>query len=340
MAGDEATDWRSALSDAAADGRVLKAHGTGNDFIVVVDPDDVVRLDKAAVVALCDRHRGIGADGVIRMGAAVPRDVPASIAAELGQQDVFMDYRNADGGIVEMCGNGVRVVAAVADRMWPTSVAMPDRDPTGDDVRIAIGTRAGMRPVVLDRTSSPVTVTVDMGLAAHGPAAVHLDESAMRPCFELPPGPQRCMVDVAVDGGTRSVRFQAVSMGNPHAVVTVPDVDAVDLAALGPAIEGHPAFTRGVNVNIVEVVGPSRVRLRVWERGVGETLACGTGACATIAALELSEGIDASAPVRLAIRGGELDVWRDDDDHMVLRGPAQVVATIQPDSDWLRDVVA
>lgn len=280
---------------------VIKAHGTGNDFVVVVDLDDELELPDGLVRALCDRRTGVGADGVIRVGA--PRSGGA----------VFMDYRNADGTAVEMCGNGVRVVAkTVLDRGLVTA----------RDGVLGVDTRDGVKEVEVhrDRDGLVAEVTVDMGPPHWTPADIPADVDDVHE-FRL---------DVAPE-----VSWAAVSMGNPHAVTVVDDVAAAPVTTLGPQVEHHAAFPRGTNVEFAQVRGHDLVDLRVWERGVGETQACGTGACATLAVLRATGLVSDRATVR--VPGGDLVVRYDPDDHpsVFLTGPAEEVATATLDRVWL-----
>lgn len=278
--------------------QVTKVHGCGNDFVVLDDPDADVDLAPQLVRALCDRHRGVGGDGVIRLLA--PREPDT---------DVFMDYRNADGGIAEMCGNGVRCVA--------TYVLNRGRLP-GDVVRV--GSRAGVRTVVVtarDARGRVIETRVDMG--------------APRPTGEvtlfLPSADGRDRVEVPVT---------TVSMGNPHAVVEVDDVDKAPVAEWGPRIERDPAFPEGTNVEFITVPGPDLVRGRIWERGVGETLASGTGASAMAAAAHLLGRV--GRQVRVEVPGGVLHAdWQPDT--LYLRGPAVEVFDAAVDDAWLWDIV-
>ena len=219
-----------------------KGHGTENDFVVLPDPDGELDLTAARVAALCDRRRGLGADGVLRVvrWAALKDD---SFPAEPGVE-WFMDYRNADGSVAEMCGNGVRVYAHWLDHAgWL---------PPGDTV--ALGTRAGIRSVRITDEG----VSVDMGPARVGPGST-------------------AQVSGRAFGGT------AVDVGNPHlACVTDADLDALDLT-LEPGFD-RALFPHGVNVEFVSPVRDGRVAMRVHERGVGETRSCGTGTVAAVVA--------------------------------------------------------
>jgi diaminopimelate epimerase len=219
-----------------------KGHGTQNDFVVLPDPDGVLDLTAARVAALCDRHRGLGADGVLRVvrWAALKDDAfPAEPGVEW-----FMDYRNADGSVAEMCGNGVRVYAHWLDRAgW-----LPDDGP------LPLGTRAGVRGVRFFADG----VSVDMGPARVGPAST-------------------------AEVGGRTFAGTAVDVGNPHlACVTDVALETLDLT-VEPAFD-RALFRHGVNVEFVSPVRDGRVAMRVHERGVGETRSCGTGTVAAVVA--------------------------------------------------------
>jgi diaminopimelate epimerase len=277
--------------------QVTKIHGCGNDFVVIADLDGSIALGPTLVRALCDRHRGIGGDGVIRIAA--PRDAAA---------DVFMDYRNADGGVVEMCGNGVRCVATyVLDRGLLH----------GEAVRV--GSRAGTKHVVVtgrDAAGRVVETRVNMGVP--------------RPTGEV------TLTLPTVDGqGLVQVEATTLSMGNPHAVVEVDDVDKAPVGDWGPRIGTDAAFPDGTNVEFVSVPQPGIVRGRIWERGVGETLASGTGASAMAVAANLWDRV--GRHVRVEVPGGVLHVdW--EDDGLYIRGPAVTVFDATLDDAWLRTV--
>jgi diaminopimelate epimerase len=285
---------------------VIKAHGTGNDFVVLPDVDDRLEVSVALVRALADRRTGVGGDGVIRLGGP-PTDQPDA--------DVFMDYRNADGTAVEMCGNGVRVTAKLAVDHGLVTPA--------DGGVVQVATRAGTKPVVvhLADDGTVAEVTVDMGPPILAPADVPFETD----------DPDRLVHDLDVDGEV--VPVSVVSMGNPHAVTVVDDVALAPVSTLGPAIEVHPRFPRMVNAGFVEVVDRSTVRLRVWERGVGETAACGTGACAAVVALQRLDQVDATVEVRLP--GGVLTVTHRPGESVSLRGPATEVGAVHLADDWL-----
>ena len=259
----------------------VKAHGTGNDFVVIPDLDGRLEIGPELVRAICDRHFGVGADGLIRIapGRAAP---------------FFMDYRNADGSVAEMCGNGVRVVAKY----------LGDRGLAGDVLDLE--TRAGVKRLELERDARGrvARASVDMGAPA-------FDES------ELP--------GVPLEAGGQTWLATCVSMGNPHAVVLVDDVDTAPVTTIGPLLETHPRFPNRTNVEFVQVVEPGLVRQRTWERGVGETLACGTGACAVAVATQL-RGL-AGERVTVELRGGRLELAWAPGRSVRMTGPAREVAT-------------
>ncbi|WP_019816634.1 diaminopimelate epimerase, partial [Saccharomonospora saliphila] len=225
----------------------LKGHGTQNDFVLLPDPSGVLDLTPGRVAALCDRQRGLGADGVLRV---VPS---AALGADSGAR-WFMDYRNADGSLAEMCGNGVRVFARYLVEAGLES---------GPD--FAVGSRAGDRPV---RVHDDLSVTVHMG-----PAAV-------------------TGTSVAVVGD-RALSGVAVDVGNPH-LVSVIDEDVAGLDLREAPRYDDEVFPRGVNLEFLNVLDPGHLRMRVYERGVGETRACGTGTVAAVAATAHLRGAESA----------------------------------------------
>ena len=284
--------------------RVLVGHGTENDFVVLPDPDGTGwpedRLDPAMVRRLCERRAGLGGDGVLRVVRSmhVP-DAPAVLGEALGQCEWFMDHRNADGSTAEMCGNGIRLFLHVL-----VSEGLVQRDACADG--LWVGTRGGPRRV---------------GAAADGGYWVDM-------------GPARPFGAGTAELGDVAFPGRAVSMGNPHlACLTDVDVDTLDLTT-APAVDAQ-LFPDGVNVEFVNVVEAGRhVRLRVSERGVGETRSCGTGACAAAwAALEAAGA--ATGTVTVDVPGGRLGVTVDERT-TVLSGPAVVVAAGELTAEWLR----
>ncbi len=280
--------------------RIGKYHGTGNDFVLLEDLDDERPLDPALVAALCDRHRGVGADGVIRV----------TRGSEPGT-DFFMDYRNADGSLAEMCGNGVRCLGKLVFDRGHTAAT-----------ELEIGTRAGIKHLSLDVRDGVVrAVTVGMGPPAFRrgdiPMAGPADEPFLTEAFEI-------------DGQT--FKASAVSMGNPHLVLFVErDPSELDVREIGPRIETDPRFPEKTNVEFVDVQDGG-VKARVWERGSGETMACGTGACAALVAANEAGLVPARAEVRFP--GGTLVVERAESE-VLLTGPAERVFEATIDPAWL-----
>jgi diaminopimelate epimerase len=266
--------------------RFTKMHGAGNDFVVLDCRGGAPLPDAALARALGDRHRGVGFDQLLTVEDATG---PGSIAA----------YRiwNADGSPAQQCGNGARCVAAwlVRDGAVTTPAFRLD-SPAGTIDVVRIGD---------DRYQ------LALGLPEFEPARIPFAAAARQDEYAL-----------ATAAG--EVRFGAVSMGNPHAVIFVDDVDATDLATLGPAVQACPAFPEGVNVGIAQVITPMRIRLRVFERGAGETLACGSGACAAVA-VGIRQG-RLEREVAVDLPGGTLYVrWPGDATPLTMAGPAAFV---------------
>jgi diaminopimelate epimerase len=267
----------------------LKGQGTQNDFVLLPDLDGTLELGASQVVALCDRHRGLGADGVLRV-------VPTKLSLEPDVEPLadeaqwFMDYRNADGSLSEMCGNGVRVFVRY---LLEAGLA------SGPDVPVA--TRGGVR---LAHIQDDGVISVDMGAAflrRDGVATVRIGE------VEWP--------------------ALGLEVPNPHAVVLVDD-----LAVAGPLLESPVAgpegnWPDGVNIEFVRIDVPGRLAMRVFERGVGETRSCGTGACAAVVAARRHLGAGAPADWDVEVPGGVLHVTENADGSIELAGPAILVAS-------------
>ncbi|NHC13638.1 diaminopimelate epimerase [Motilibacter deserti] len=280
--------------------RVIKGHGTENDFVVVPDPDGELDLPPRLVAALCDRRAGLGGDGVIR---AVRTAKVAEVAHLAGEAEWFMDYRNADGSVAEMCGNGVRVLA----RYLAAFAHVDPADP------LPVATRGGVRQV---RFEPDGQITVGMG----------------RP--ELLAAPVR----VTTEAGS----WDAVGLHipNPHAVAFVDDVTAAGELLAVPAVEPPGAFPQGVNVEFVERRGPGAIALRVHERGVGETRSCGTGVAAAAVVAARAAGEAAPARWTVDVPGGRLAVTLLADGEVELTGPAVLVATAEVEEAWLTAALA
>ena len=297
--------------------RFTKGHGTENDFVAVPDPDGELDLDAALVARICDRRAGIGADGLIRVvrTAALGERVPPDAAGT----EWFMDYRNADGSVAEMCGNGVRVLVAYLLRhaLVPAGALEAGLD---------VGTRGGRKRV----TAAPGGwIAVDMG-----PWTV--------------PGGARALADgydatVHVHGLHVARPALSLDLGNPHSVVALAapeELAAADLTRQ-PAVEPVPVY--GTNVELVVPLdaeetaeGPvGRLRMRVHERGVGETRSCGTGACAAALAARVWAGDGAPTRWLVDVPGGTVGVRVLGDGHVELAGPAVLVADGELDAAWL-----
>jgi diaminopimelate epimerase len=262
-----------------------KMHGVGNDFVVLDAPADESLLRPERLRALADRRTGIGFDQALLLQK--PR-----------RPDTAVFYRifNADGDEVEQCGNGARCIAALLHHRGLTHNGAITLDSPAGPIRA--------------RVESGEHVSVDMGVPNFDPAA--LPFTAAREADSYP---------LEVAGATLDIG--AVSLGNPHAVVTVDSIEAAPVATLGPAIERHPRFPRRVNAGFLEIVSRGAVRLRVYERGAGETRSCGTGACAAVAVGRRRGQLDAA--VRVSVRGGELRVnWAGAGERIWLSGPTQI----------------
>lgn len=267
----------------------VKMHGLGNDFVLIDDlgkPQALCQaIDPEFARRICDRRRGVGADQLLWLKQPVD-----------SRSDARMEILNSDGSIAEMCGNGIRAAGLYLHRHGPK------RKPS-----YGIETLAGLKLVEVreDSASSLVSVLVSVDMGAPGLGA----------------GFPQAGEPITVLGG--EYRFFEVDMGNPHAVIFVDAVERVDLERLGPAIEAHPRFPRRTNVEFVEVLGPHAIQVRVWERGAGVTLACGTGACASAVAALATGRVQGKLEVRLP--GGSLWIRWDAGSSVIMEGPAEEV---------------
>lgn len=269
--------------------RFSKMQGLGNDFVVIDAIRQTVNLSPENVRFLADRHFGVGCDQLLLVESAQ-------------QPEVDFRYRifNADGGEVEQCGNGARCF-----------VRFVHEQGLADKTEIRVETRSG---VIQPRLEADGLVSVNMGIPELVAARVpfQASEEAVAHDLTLPTG------DV--------VSITAVSMGNPHAVQVVTDLDQAPVLTQGPAIESHPRFPARVNAGFMQVVTPQHIRLRVYERGAGETLACGTGACAAVVAGVLRGHLQ--SPVQVDTRGGSLHIaWEGEGAPVWMTGPAVTVFT-------------
>ncbi len=267
----------------------VKGHGTGNDFIVIPDLDGKLEITPEQVIRVCDRHRGLGADGVLRV---VRTEHMKGMSDQAGVAEFFMDYRNADGTVAEMCGNGARVFARYLD-----AVGLVTKD------EFVIATRGGLREITLH---SDHQVSVHMG-------------AATTPRVKSIP-----MVTV----GSRTWPSVGVLVPNPHAVTFVDSLDDGGDLIDAPDVSPREVFPEGVNVEFVVDVGPRHVAMRVHERGVGETMSCGTGACAVAwASRRRSEPDLIGVSVwQVDVPGGSVQVGESAQGMLTLTGPADLVA--------------
>jgi diaminopimelate epimerase len=266
-----------------------KMHGAGNDFVVLDGIAGELPPLSGFSQQISDRHFGIGADQIL-------------VLRESKDADFRMEIYNADGSQVEMCANGIRALYKfLRDHGYTTA----------DEIRVE--TLSG---IVRPRWAGNDTIRVDMGQPILAPEKIPTTLGSG-------PGP---LLDCPLDLGDESLALSAVSMGNPHAVVVVDDVDAYPVERVGPQIENHVAFPNRVNVEFVQIVSRARIRQRTWERGAGETLACGSGACAVGVASMLRGVVDEKVAIEL--RGGELTIeWRGGETSVFMTGPAAEVFT-------------
>jgi diaminopimelate epimerase len=275
--------------------RFTKGHGTENDFVLVPDLDGTLELTPAQVQRLADRRAGIGGDGIIRV---IPTRLATedAVRAQAGEAEWFMDYRNADGSLAEMCGNGTRVFASLLVREGLVQ---------GD--RFDIATRAGVKHVRV----VPEGFAVDLGPWRYGD-----EEGARRDGFDVMVRPRH----------GKPVPALTLDLGNPHAVVMLPEGIELANLDLGAPPEVQPEQPNGINVEFVKAVGPAHISMRVHERGVGETRSCGTGAAAAALATRFWSGVEDLTPWRVDVPGGTLTVTPLPGQRVELAGPAELVA--------------
>ncbi|VAW73527.1 Diaminopimelate epimerase [hydrothermal vent metagenome] len=266
--------------------RFTKMHGLGNDFVVIDGINQSVHLDTHQLRSLADRRHGVGCDQILLVETS-------------DRDDSDFRYRifNADGGEVEQCGNGARCFARF----------VREKGLTDADV-ITVHTRAGLMEL---RVEDDEQITVNLGVPILEPADIPFETLVRAPQYAL-----------SVEGET--LEIGCVSLGNPHAVMEIPHIDSAHVKQLGPLIESHSRFPNRVNAGFMEVVNRGHIKLRVYERGVGETLACGSGACAAVVIGHLWEELDERVEVEL--RGGNLMVsWAGENQPVLMTGPATFV---------------
>jgi len=271
--------------------KFLKMHGAGNDFVVIDCTKDIIPEDQISRIAIgaCNRHLGIGADGIILV-------LPSRVA------NMRMRMFNPDGSEAEMCGNGIRCFAKYAfDHKLFTDVVM------------SVETRGGVKTVKLNTAGGKVqSVRVDMG-----------EPRLLRPEIPMKGIADSRVIAEPLKVAGKKLEVTCLSMGNPHCVVFVDNVDLYPVEKIGPELENHASFPQRTNVEFVELVNQQEIRMRVWERGAGETLACGTGACAAAVASILNE--KTARKVTVHLRGGDLFIEWLGDNRIYMTGPAEEV---------------
>lgn len=272
-----------------------KMHGCGNDFIVFDDAQDRFSWHELSELARqhCRRRFGVGADGLIAIGRHP-------------EADYEMRYVNADGSRAEMCGNGIRCVGKYVGEELGDSRS-----------HISVMTGNGVLPITLTRIAGTVeSISVGMGVPGLKAASI---PTTLKPAQE-----QVLATEFAVNG--RSLALTAVNMGNPHVVSFVDHITDEHVHVLGPQLEKHPVFPEGANIEFVQILSPEKLRMRVWERGCGETWACGTGACATVVAAVLNGHSRPGSDVTVALNGGNLTInWLGEGQPVLMTGPAEFV---------------
>lgn len=269
--------------------KFTKMHGISNDYIYINGATEKIYNPSDVAIKLSDRHTGIGSDGIVMI-------LPSKTC------DFRMRMFNSDGSEAEMCGNASRCVGKYVYDKGLTK-----------KTKVSLETLAGKKILNLHVVDGKVDmVTVDMGEPI-------LRGTDIPTIFDLP-----MVVSQPIVVSGKKILTTCVSMGNPHSVVYVEDVDSLDLEKIGPSYECHPAFPHKTNTEFVEIISRNEVKMRVWERGAGETMACGTGACAVAVASVLNGFTDRN--VRVKLRGGDLQIkWDDDDNHVYMTGPATTV---------------
>lgn len=268
--------------------KFTKMHGLGNDYIYINCLEGAPRDPAALAIEMSDRHKGVGADGIILI-------MDSNVA------DFKMRMFNADGSEGKMCGNASRCIGKYVYEQGLT-----------DKQIIRLETLSGIKILSLDVKAGKVeAVTVDMGEP--------VIDSELVPVISDKPS----VINATVSTSAGDIRINAVSMGNPHGVIFVDNLDTIDVHALGRELELHPMWPDKANIEFAQVVAPDRIRMRVWERGSGETLACGTGACATAVAAAINGLTDREVTVDLL--GGPLEIDWGDDGHVYMKGGATTV---------------
>ncbi len=270
--------------------RFTKMQGAGNDYVYVNCMEKKIENANETARRISDRHFGVGSDGLVLI---CPSD----------KADFRMDMYNSDGTQAEMCGNASRCVGKYVHDKGLT-----------DKTVFTLETLAGIKTLelTLDEQGETAAVRVNMGVPELVPKKIPIDAEGDR------------FVDMPVDVDGKEWRITGVSMGNPHAVTFIDDVDGLDIEKTGPGFENHMMFPNRINTEFAKIIDRDRIKMRVWERGAGETLACGTGACATLVAATLCGLVEGEADLEL--RGGTLHIkWDREDNNVYMTGPAEFV---------------
>ena len=270
-----------------------KLNGQGNDFVIIDDTSSSINLSKDQIAKICHRNFGIGADGLI-------------LVRKSTDADFKMDYYNQDGSVAEMCGNGIRCMA----RFVHDSNLSRKKE-------LSIETLAGVKRIFLNLDNNSVEdIRVDMGLPDFKPENIPVDITA------------KAVLNYKIKTNSNIFYINCVSMGNPHCVILInkgEKLSDIDLDKLGPELENHPIFPRKTNAEFVDIKNDNEISMRVWERGVGETLACGTGACAAAVCVKKLNKISGEN-VRINLPGGKLDImWKDEKSSVYLKGKVEHV---------------
>lgn len=273
--------------------KFTKMHGIGNDYIYINSFEEKIVPDEMTeeIIAMSDRHKGIGGDGVIFI-------LPSEVA------DARMRMFNADGSEGKMCGNGIRCVGKyVYDK------GISHNNP------LMVETESGIKKLDLEIVDGKVaTVTVDMGCPSLVPTDIPVKLGVDK------------VVNYPLKINDNEYFITCVSMGNPHCVIFTTNVDNIDLEKIGPLFENHPLFPERVNTEFIEVIDDTTLKMRVWERGSGETLACGTGACASVVAAVYNDIVKKNEEIKVILKGGDLYITFDDE-RVIMRGGATEVFT-------------
>ena len=272
--------------------KFTKMHGIGNDYVYVNCFEENIDNPEEVSIKISDRHFGIGSDGLVMI---MPSD----------KADFRMRMFNADGSEGNMCGNATRCIGKYVYDNHLT-----------DKTEITLETRSGIKYLTLYPENGKVqTVLVDMGKAILEPASIPMKAEGEE------------FIDRPVEVEGKTVNITAVSMGNPHAVTFVDDVESLDLEKIGPSYENHPLFPERVNTEFAKIIDENTVMMRVWERGSGETWACGTGACACAVACVKNGFFPYDREITVKLRGGDLFITYKSDGNVHMRGPAETVFT-------------